>query len=410
MAGVAAMAEAAVAIDGVRAVPPPPRPTAAPRSARRWAGLLALALVGAVAGYFVGRYGATLFRAPALSPVAKAGLLATLPLGWLLAVAWHEAGHLAGGWAVGGRFLLYIVGPFRWQRTPSGVRFSWNRSLNLAGGLAACLPTDDRDLRRRMAVMVAGGPLASLVLALLAFGAVPWLQAGGWAWAERCATLLGFVSLVILAVTAFPGEAGGFKTDGRRFLALLQRDAAADQEAALLSLTVLSLGGMRPADYPPEVVAAGTAVDDGCLNAVYGHFNAFHHAADRGDLPSAQLHLDRVIAGEAVLPPFMRDVARAEYAWLLAEASLGSALGEGTALAQAGRAWLDGVGPVDFDPATRLRAEAAVLLAEGKTAEAARQARAGLLALETRSLAPVRSPFAADALGAILRRAEAGRG
>ncbi len=400
--------EAAVGTDGIRAVLPPPRPGPPPQSARRWAGLLVLALAGAVAGYFVGRYGAMMFRAPELGPVGKAGLVATLPLVWLLAVAWHEAGHLVGGWAVGGRFLLYIVGPFRWQRTPSGVRFSWNRRLNLAGGLAACLPTDDRDLRRRMAVMVAGGPLASLGLALLALAAVPGLQAAGWAWGERWATLVGFVSLVILAVTAFPGEAGGFKTDGRRFFALLRRDAAADQEAALLSLTVRSLGGTRPADYPAAIVAASIAVDDGSLNAVYGHFTAFHHAADRGDLRQAQRHLDRVMAGEGVMPPFMRDLARAEYAWLLAEAALAAAPGEGTTLAQAGRTWLDGVGPVDFDPATRLRAEAAVLLAEGRTAEAARQARAGLAALATRSLAPVRSPFAADALAAILRRAEAG--
>jgi hypothetical protein len=69
------------------------------------------------------------------------------------------------------------------------------------------------------------------------------------------------------------------------------------------------------------------------------------------------------------------------------------------------RAWLDSAGKLDFDPATRCRAEAAVLLAEGKTAEAAAKAREGLNALEHRTLSPVKSPFAVDALEALLRRA-----
>ena len=371
--------------------------------------LLGLALVGAVLGFYVGRYGAMLARGQDLGTVAKVAIVASFPLVWLLAVAWHEVGHLAGGWAVGGRFLLLVVGPFRWQRTPQGVRFSWNRRLNLAGGLAACLPSDDRDVRRRMATMIAGGPLASLLLAGLACGAAQLLPTLGWPAGSSIAWLVAGMSALIFTVTAMPGEAGGFKTDGKRFLALRRRDAAAEQEAALLSLTVLALGGRRPADFAPATVAAATALDDGSLNAVYGQFNAFHHAADRHDLPTAQRCLDRVIAGERVLPRFMQDLARAEYAWLLAEAAFAAGkTAAGTGLARAARSWLDGVGPVEFDPATKLRAEASVLLAEGRAAEAAVAARAGLAALETNSLAPVRSRFAADAFEATLRCAGAG--
>jgi hypothetical protein len=94
----------------------------------------------------------------------------------------------------------------------------------------------------------------------------------------------------------------------------------------------------------------------------------------------------------------VRDVVRCEYAWLLATQ---------TRDATTARAWLDSAGKLDFDPATRFRAEAAVLLAEGKAAEAAAQAREGLNALEHRTLSPVKSPFAVDALEALLRRARA---
>jgi hypothetical protein len=94
--------------------------------------------------------------------------------------------------------------------------------------------------------------------------------------------------------------------------------------------------------------------------------------------------------------PYLRDVLRCEYAWFLAtQAESGNEA----------RAWLDSAGKLQFDPATRLRAEAAVLLMEGKRAEAAEKCRLGLIALETKSMAPVRSIFAAEAFAAILAQA-----
>lgn len=381
------------------AAPPPPAPPAPPPRHRTAVAALLLAGAGALLGYFGARYAAVLF-VPARGGVGyKLTLLASVPLLWLLVVGIHELGHLVGGWLTGGRFLLFIVGPFQWRRTPAGVRFAWNRSLNLAGGLASCLPADDRDLPRRIAGMIVAGPLASALLAVAAGWMSAWAAAAGIHVAQHLAMIVALLSAMIFVVTALPGEVGGFKTDGRRFFALVRGDARSAQEAALLSLTVSGLGGTRPADYDPAVVAAATSPDDGSLNAIYGHFSAFSHQADRGDLAAAQAHLDRVIAGEARLPPFMRSLARAEYAWLLATAPADPAV------VTRARAWLASAGRNDFDPATTLRADAAVLLAEGRAAEAAAQARAGLHALENHSLAPVKNRFAADQLAALLARA-----
>jgi hypothetical protein len=106
--------------------------------------------------------------------------------------------------------------------------------------------------------------------------------------------------------------------------------------------------------------------------------------------------LDYALAGADQLAPYVRDMINCEYAWLFATQTRETAVA---------RAWLESAGKLEFDPATRLRAEAAVLLAEGRTAEAAAKARSGLHALEHRSLSPVRNPFAAEALEAIIRRA-----
>lgn len=383
---------------------PPPKPAAKSAfTGRKLLLILIGALIGGVGGFFVGKFGVGLL-APWDGPRwVKLVALLGLPLWWFVAVGVHEFGHVVGGWIGGGRLLLYVVGPFMWRRTPAGLKFSWNRQVNLGGGLAACLPLDPGAVSaKRFAVMIAGGPVSSLVLAVLLAGVAGLLSVGepgsARALAQHQAVFGAAVSLLIFAVTAWPGVAGGFKSDGRRFVELLRGDARSEQEKAMIVLSVSSLSGVRPADYDPVLIAQVTALRDGSMFDLYGHYSAFHHAMDVGEPARAQAALDHVLAGEEKLAPFVRDAARCDYAWLLARH---------TADAVAARAWLDSAGTLTFDPATRLRAEAAVLLAEGRKAEAAAKARDGLVALETKSLSPVKSAFTAEVLEEILRDATA---
>lgn len=383
----------------------PPPLVAAARKERK--SLLVSLLVGGLVGALVAKAGLSFGEwlaggagtatapAPARAGLGGLAMLVTLPLAWLLAVAWHELGHVVGGKLVGGQFLLFVVGPFKWQRTPEGIRFSWNRSLNLGGGLSACLPLDERDLPRRFAVMIAGGPVSSLLLTVLAGALAAGLEATPW---RTFVVLVAAMSGIVALTTLIPGEFGGFKTDGKRFLGLRRRDAAATQEAALLALTVAPMRGLRPADFPPAHLAAVTALQDGSAHALYGELFAYQHHADRGDPVLAQQHLDRVVDGESALPNFMREMVRAEYAWLLASAG-------GAAMAGPARAWLDSAGRVEMDPATRWRAAAAVLLAEGRVPEAREAIAAGRAALRNNSMTPVPSAFLVESLDALDRRA-----
>ncbi len=366
--------------------------------------IVALVLGGA-AGFLGASFGVEVIAPLPGSKWLDLLLLLVLPLTWLLAVAVHEAGHLVGGWLTGGRFLLWVVGPFMVRRTPSGVHAAWNRNVNLAGGMAACLPLDPKLMTPpRAALMILGGPAASLVLTHVSlFGAVLLNQVSrpdsvGLALAYNVAVFTAGLSLLIFLATVWPATAGGFKSDGRRFIDLLRGDARSEQEAALLVLTTAGLTGIRPADYDPALVAKTVSLNDGSLFDLYGHLTVYYHAADRAQWSAAQAHLDHVMTGATELVPFLRDTTACEYAWLIARQT-GEA---GTA-----RAWLDTAGKLDFDPATRLRAESAVLLAEGCASEAAAKAREGLHALEHRSLTPVKSPFAEAALNELLQKADA---
>lgn len=339
----------------------------------------------------------------------KAARLCTLALTlvsavvvWLIAVGVHEAGHLLGGWLRGGRFLLYQVGPFRLKRSPSGIRWSLNRGVNVFGGLAACQLPENGNLVSRFRTLLIGGPLASLVLALAALAwtaamaqsdeRVPWPEASG----RIFLALLGFTSSLIFVVTVFPFENGGFRSDGRRYLNLLSSGPAARQEAAMLVLSFASYAGTRPRDFKPETVAEALSLRDDSLWDRYAQWLAYSHAADRQAWVDAQAYLDKLVAAEASLPGFLVDMVRAEYAWLLAARRQDPAMA---------RAWLESAGKVEFDPSARLKAEAAVLLNEGKKAEAAARAQQALRSLEETAMATSRNPWAAESVQAILDEA-----
>ncbi len=374
----------------------PPERSTKKSFAQSWVGSVLGGVVGALIGalfvpWFIGK--------PTGGPGSSANiglpliLLASLPLAWLVAVGIHELGHLIGGWLIGGRFLLWVVGPLKILRTPKGIQCGWNRSVNVAGGMGACLPHDcSRLTARQLRIMVLGGPIASLSL----WGLIQGLLLGVEPVSGTAATALGgaatvtsYLSLLLAVLTLAPFTAGGFKSDGRRAWDLCRSGPQTDQELAMMILTMQLLSGTRPRDLDPELLGRSLILNDGSLFDLYARLNAYHHAADRQDWETARGFLETLTAAEDKLVPLLGSTVRCEYAWLAAT------LGSDPRLA---RAWLDSAGPMDFDPATRLRAESAVLLAEGSQEAAHTKALEGLRALETRTMSPVRSPFAVEAL------------
>lgn len=374
---------------------------------RRVAGPVLGAMVGAILGIFL-----VPFFVPFLDDLSSAQrkvpaviAIACLPLAWLIAVGLHELGHIVGGWLIGGRFLLWIAGPIKAVRTPSGIRWGWNRSFNTAGGVAACLPADcSRLTASHLIVMILGGPVASLLSAGVTASLVPMVPANGGAvaaWLEILLALTAVFSLLLAVATTAPFTAGGFKSDGRRAWDLCRGGPRRDQEIAMVILSMQLLGGTRPRDLDRDLLRRSLRLGDGSAFDLYARLNAYQHAADCGEWDEARLLLEAIVSGEASLVPLIAAATRCEYAWLLATR------GSDPPLA---RAWLESAGPMDFDPATRLRAESAVLLAEGATEAAHAKAVAGLKALDGRTASPVRSPFATDEFERLLRASAPGVG
>ncbi len=370
-------------------LPVPPPDT----SAGHWRAAVGIAVAGAL-GAALGLFG--LEWMDRFEPSGLGSIVAVVA-GAPGVLAVHELGHVAGGRLAGWRFVLFVAGPLRVERQGDRLRWGLNTSLALAGGLALSVPTDAHDLGRRTALMVAGGPAASLLLAGLGF-------ALGGAWA-----VVGLISLGIAAVTLFPGRAGGFLTDGARLLRLARGGAGADAEAAVLAVFAQSVAGVRPRDWDADLMdrlghAAGVSLAESAGSLVTAR------AVDTGDADAARAALVRRIDGWAALPPGIRgglvadaalfeagargDAARAQ-AWLdrLPTRAVLADPG-GLALAQAATAWADR----DAE-AARARAEAArATLADALdagTAAARRDWLAGFGVGERGREAPPAAPRAA---------------
>jgi hypothetical protein len=251
--------------------------------------VLLMASAGAGAGFLVARYGIEVpFVRSRLTGLNGWDLLA-LPVLGLLVIAVHEGGHLLGGMRRGMRFLLYIAGPFQWSRGESGVHFSWAFNLGTLGGVAACTPDPDRPAAPQLRWMVAGGPLASLLLAFAGVGFAALVEGRPAAYA----LIVGLLSLAIFCVTAVPMRAGGFMSDGMQFLELLRGGRAVEERNVLMAMLAQSLAGVRPALLDPRLLAQALAfVEPEPLRAVAARLYAFLHAWDSGDDERTRAHAE----------------------------------------------------------------------------------------------------------------------
>ena len=255
----------------------------------QWLVIAVMAVAGAGLGYLLGRM---IKQVPALAERAQAMVwwdLLLIPVLFLLVLAVHEAGHLLGGLRRGMRFLLYIVGPFQFSRTQSGIRFNWLFNLGTFGGLVAATPDPDRPLRPQLLSLTAGGPLASLLLALSGFMLFS-MQDGR---LGVHALLVALMSMLIFLVTAIPSRVGGFMSDGKQFLELLHGGEAVIERQRFSTLMAQSMAGVRPRDWDAEwLEPASRTVGGDPVRLVATRLMAMLAAQDRGDVAGADAHAE----------------------------------------------------------------------------------------------------------------------
>lgn len=278
-----------------------------------------LGLVGVWAGRLLHAFHTTTPTTTTWSIGQLAGRLGLLLLVSFLAIGVHELGHaLLGKWQ-GFQFQWLTVGPFRWQREAKQIRLRWNTSLAAAGGLIVSIPLGEHQLRRRYLRFVAGGPLASLLLASVALGGYVLLSTP--AFNKTLAFSLfatATVSGAITLATLLPLHLGGFASDGARLLTLWRGGPASQLELAVLTVTGHSVAGTRPRHLPLAALQAALPLPDTLPFKPYLYHYLYLAALDSGQVSQAAHYLTAYRERVSQLPAALQETVWLEAAFFAA--------------------------------------------------------------------------------------------
>jgi hypothetical protein len=316
----------------------------------------------------------------------------------LLNIAIHESGHLLAGWFVGYWLTQCKIGPLMLTRVPRGFQLRLTRA-GLSRGYVSADPFDTRRFHLRRAIFWGGGPLMSLLWAVISI----WLYALVWsttcaglsfedclaqgpnAWVTLGSLSLAFwlpwlllvnlsIALLLMGTSLLPLSRQGLQNDALKLLRLLRRDPALDRDLLLSCLLCQLRRGVRPRDWPADLVKRLTAALQQYPADRATLIYAYSLALDLALIQQAGALLDRIA-------PLLKDAPPALVASIALESAFFEARHRGNLAAA--RAWQARVSAKANQPEDLLRprAEAAIALLEGRLADAQASSRAGLAAL-----------------------------
>jgi hypothetical protein len=307
-----------------------------------------------------------------------------LPFFLPLSVLLHELGHVIAARAVKFEFQEFVVGWVRVTRTEK----SWHVRLAALPrpywGFVRAFPRSPRQVRIRMVAFVLGGPAMNILVGILFLIAgfidhrlpmpvlfdfvremrqsIPDVLTSMW-------TLIGILSLGFGAVNLLPALIKrGYPNDGYILRNWIRKDPEItrylellDRNQVMTSLMDAMRQGFRPREWEPNALDRFAAVSDGTSNDVAADLYSYYYLLDTGQIERAGKSLDMALAAHNRYPLEYRPNVTLEGAYF--EAFFRHNLDRA-------REWLAESTGGNSEEHTRLRAQAAVLLQEGKINDA----------------------------------------
>ena len=194
----------------------------------------------------------------------------------------HELGHVFGGWASEMSLRSLTVGPLSFERR-SG---KWNCKFTIAGllgnGSAGLVPTHLRNIRNRLVVMIAGGPAASLLTAMVATPLA--LSAAGHAWAPAWEFLAVLTTLSWMGIfNLIPVRPEDKYSDGAQIYQLLSKGPWADFHMAFSMVASSLATPLRARDFDVAVLERAAAFMPSGHRGMLLHLYLYMHHSDCGN-------------------------------------------------------------------------------------------------------------------------------
>ncbi len=228
-------------------------------------------------------------------------VLIAMTLLLLLTATVHELGHLLAGYLVRFRFQVLVVGPLRISGGNGRLRWQRQRGGSLFNGLAASLPNEMDNLARRLLYFALGGPLASLLLALVALGVALFLGSDlrrmlDYLWLWECSLFTAVVSCFFLLTSMRPGTYhNGMVADGGRILMVAAEWPQAERWQALVRLNVADMAGKRPSQWDNTLLQRAVMLPENSLDYLTGVVMNYHYWLDKNESQKALLYLDEAL-------------------------------------------------------------------------------------------------------------------
>ena len=189
----------------------------------------------------------------------------------------HEGGHVLAGLLQGWKFMLLVIGPFKWYRdTDDKVKFGLEKNISLWGGIGGTVPREESDENIQIfAKTLIAGPAASLVFGAAA-GVVMVLHF------SLLAAMMCAVPIAMGIACILPGvKTGILYNDGTRYRRIKNGGREAAEEDAVFSL-VMREQFCPGARFDDAKVAVMTASEDLPFRYM-GHYYAYRNAQKDGD-------------------------------------------------------------------------------------------------------------------------------
>jgi sterol desaturase/sphingolipid hydroxylase (fatty acid hydroxylase superfamily) len=248
----------------------------------------------------------------------------------------HELGHVFAGWATEMKLRAFVIGPLRFTLRSGKWGCEFNPAGLWGGGAAGLAPTHLRDMRSRQAFMIAAGPVASLITAILATAVALTAPGHAWAPAWKFLSWLATFAWVSAIINCIPVRPQDQYSDGAQIYQLLSNGPWADFHMAFSMVASSAVTPLRARDFDVAVLNRAAAfMVTGKRGMLLNLFLYVHHCdcgrTEEGlryfeiaesmypqiasDLP-ADLHLEFVYANAYL----KQDLAAAQLWWQRMEA------------------------------------------------------------------------------------------
>jgi hypothetical protein len=287
----------------------------------------------------------------------------------------HELGHLFAAFVNDFWVVQFTVAPLSVVRV--GKRFRLRLYLPVAAppGFVAAAPRAGGRTKLRMALFIVGGAAANLIAGGAGLALVRWFE-GAWPMplpetgVGLVLTLFACFSFLTGLLALLPVRSRGWLWDGSWLVKVLRQPSRAECDLIMASLRIAMVAGTRPRDLDASLLARALNLCDGSLTDLLVRLYAYYHELDCGRTEKAREFLELAYNHPGPHPLGLSGATFYEKAYFEGFHRRNPAAG----------IWLIDV-KNEVEAQTRLRAEAAVLLVEGKFAEAAAKAEAGLAAI-----------------------------